>query len=200
MVLAEYITFYTTMATAAATLFGLIFVAISIVPESVTNFDAPLDRQVRATAAYVALLNPLMVGLFALVPYQILGIAVSAASSVGIINTLSMAASLFQRAEKKNGRLRSFLLMFTSLILYGFEFYVSVQLMHQVNDIVWLSILADLLIFITLFGIIRAWELIGIRRFRIQEWLLLLITRFKKNTSNRGEKSAPAEIQDNQKQ
>ncbi len=198
MVPTEYITFYTTMATAAATLFGLIFVAISIAPESVTTENAPLDRQVRATAAYVALLNPLMVGLFALVPYQILGIAVSIVSSVGIINTLSMAASLFQRAGIKEGRIRSIILMAISLVLYGFEFFVALQLMHETPDIVWVTILADLLIFLTLFGIIRAWELIGVRRFRIRDWFLMLRARYEKIRSGRENKSSPGEHQDNQ--
>ncbi len=197
MVPAAYITFYTSMATAAATLFGLIFVAISIAPESITTENASLDRQVRATAAYGALLNPLMVGLFALIPYQILGIAVSAVSSVGMINTLSMAASLFQRAGIIEGRIRSIILMAISLVLYGFEFFVALKLMREVPDPLWLSILADLLIFITLFGIIRAWELIGVRRFRLRDWLLTVIGRHKKNIDTQESKGTRSENQDN---
>ncbi len=175
MVPAEYITFFSVMAAASATLFGLIFVAISISPENITTKAAPIDRQVRATAAYVALLNPLMVSLFALVPYQFLGVATLSISAVGILNTVALSMTLLHSAEHVYSKLRSVLLVIASFILYGFEFYVAVRIDQLVVAKLWLSVLADLLIFITLFGIIRAWELIGIQKFRIRDWLVKVL-------------------------
>ncbi len=172
------------MATVGATLFGLIFVAISIAPEITTGTSAPVDRQIRATAAYVALLNPTMISLFALVPYQLLTIAVSALSWVGIFNTVAMSVTLL-RSKETTGRVLNWFLIILSLILYGFEAFVAVQLEHTVLDNVWLSLLADLMIFITLFGIVRAWELIGVRQYRIRDWLENLVEKKFKRVENK---------------
>jgi hypothetical protein len=182
----EYSTFFTTMAAASATLFGLIFVAISIAPENLTTSNASIERQVRAIAAYIALLNPLMVSLFALVPRQWIGIAVSVLSWIGILNTLAMSVSLFKSTVRPNDMLRSIALMVISLILYGFEAFIAIKISGPVFESYWLSILADVLIFITLFGIVRAWELIGIRHFRIRDWLADLLFRKRKEAGNSG--------------
>jgi hypothetical protein len=90
MIPPEYSPFFSTMAGVGATLFGLIFVAISIAPESVAAQGASLERQIKATTAYIALLNPLIVSLFALVPHQEIGIAVLAAGGFGLLSTLIM--------------------------------------------------------------------------------------------------------------
>ncbi|HSB67262.1 MAG TPA: hypothetical protein VLD65_11845 [Anaerolineales bacterium] len=185
MVPAIYSTFFTTMAVVGATLFGLIFVAISIAPEYVIASTAQLDRQIKATAAYIALLNPLMISLFALVPYQWIGIAASILSWVGILNTLTMLVTLIQNKETNDSRLRNITLILISFIVYGFEAYVAIQIARPVFNEYWLSILADLLIFITLFGIIRAWELIGIRQFRFRDWFGKLIIKLSKSAKER---------------
>jgi hypothetical protein len=167
----EYSIFFTTMATVGATLFGLIFVAISITPEEISSESVSADRQIRAIAAYIALLNPLMISLFAIVPYQLLGIAVLSLSIVGILNTLTMVATMLTGAERGNVKARNLLLIFASLILYSLEGFVAIQLERPIIKTYWFSILADLLIFISLFGIVRAWELIGIRQLHIRDWL-----------------------------
>ena len=173
------------MAAAGATLFGLIFVAISIVPENVTGTTPLVDRQARATAAYIALLNPLLVSLFALIPYQLLGVAVNVISWVGIINTLAISVTLFQHHEHGYDRWRNLILILISLILYVFELYIAFQLEHFVVSNLWFSLLADVLILLTLFGIVRAWELIGIHRFRLIDWYSILVARWKLHEKNR---------------
>lgn len=173
------------MAVVGATLFGLIFVAISISPEDVMASTGRIDRQVKATAAYIALLNPLMISLFALVPYQWIGIAATVLSWVGILNSVAMLVTLIQSKEINEGRLRNIALIAISFILYGFEAYVAIRITGPVFDEYWLSILADLLIFIILFGIIRAWELIGIRQFRIRDWFGKLVLKLSKSYRDR---------------
>ena len=185
MIPANYSTFFTTMAAVGATLFGLIFVAISIAPENLTTSTAEISRQVRATAAYIALLNPLMVSLFALVPNEWIGIAVTVLSWVGILNTLAMSVTLLRGADHVNANVRNMVFIAISFILYGFEAYIAIQITGPVIDSYWLSILADLLIFITLFGIVRAWEIIGIRQFRIRDWLMDIVLRINKHTDKR---------------
>jgi hypothetical protein len=171
MVPAEFSIFFVSMAAVGATLFGLIFVAISISPETVAAASAPVERQIKATSAYIALLNPLMVSLFALVPNQLIGIAVTVLSWIGLLNTLAMALTLKQEAEQGNTKFRNSVFVFVSFILYGFEAFIAIQLLHYTIDTFWFSLLADLLIFLTLYGIIRAWELIGIRQFHVRDWI-----------------------------
>jgi hypothetical protein len=171
MVPAEYSIFFMAMAGVGATLFGLIFVAISISPENVAVASAPVERQVKATAAYIALLNPLMISLFALVPYQIIGIAVTILSWIGLINTLAMTLTLRQEAEQGNTKFRNSIFVVVSFFLYGFEAFIATRLLRYKIEVNWFSFLADILIFLTLYGIVRAWELIGIRQFHIRNWI-----------------------------
>src|ERR1700690_2089057 len=51
MVPPDYSSYFGTMATVAATLFGLIFLVVSITPESIASESAPLERQLKVVAA-----------------------------------------------------------------------------------------------------------------------------------------------------
>jgi hypothetical protein len=101
MVPPDFTVYFTTIATVEATLFGLIFVAISIAPERVAVTSAPLERQVKAFAAYNALLNPLIISLFALVPHQQIGFVILPLGLIGIIQTLIMTLAFFLPKNKE---------------------------------------------------------------------------------------------------
>lgn len=171
MVPPEFTVYFTTMAAVGATLFGLIFVVISIAPESITTTDAPLDRQVKAFTAYIALLNPLIISLFALVPRQQIGTVVLCMGLFGFINTLVMFLNLFQNFSHWSTKLRGSPFVVAGFVLYGYETYFGIRLLQTPTDTLILTVLADLLIGISIFGIIRAWRLVGIRQFHIRDWL-----------------------------
>ncbi len=171
MVPSEYITYFATMAAVGATLFGLIFVAISIVPESVATPNASLDRQVKATTSYLALLNPLVISLFALIPHQQIGVVAIGMSSLGLLNTLGMVLTLFRSAGQSVNRIRPGLFILAGFILYGYETYFAIRLIQFPTDNVSLYFLADLLVMSSVFGVARAWELIGMQRFYLMSWL-----------------------------
>jgi hypothetical protein len=177
MIPAEFLTFFTTMAAVGATLFGLIFVAISISPESVAAVGAPVERQIKATSAYIALLNPLMISLFALVPHQFIGIAVLILSWIGLLNTIAMTLTLNKEAKQGNAKFSNSIFIIVSFFLYGFEAFLAFHLLKSEIEFYWFNLLADNLIFLTLFGIVRAWELIGIRQFHIRNWIKSLPIR-----------------------
>ena len=170
MIPADFSAFFISMAGVGATLFGLIFVAVSIAPESFATEKAPLDRQVKATAAYTALLNPLIISLFALVPHQQIGIAVMTASLISLANTFTLALSLLQNKEQRYERVRHSLFILGGFTLYGYETYFAVRLLQFPQEIFGFYGLANILIVIYIFGVIRAWELIGIRQFRVKNW------------------------------
>ena len=194
MVPPEYQTYFMTMAAVGATLFGLIFVAISIASEGISTINAPLERQIKATASYIALLNPLMISLFALVPHQQIGIAVISLSSVGLFNTLGMTLNLWQKGKLKSAGFRNNIFILGGFFLYGFETYVANHLLQTPIDNNWFFALADLLIIISAFGIIRAWELIGIRQFHIRDWLGSINIEKKGNGSKPHETKSAEEV------
>ncbi len=184
MIPPDYSSYFSTMAAVGATLFGLIFVAISIVPESVATANASLERQVKATAAYIALLNPLVISLFALIPHQQIGIVVIGMSTLGLLNTLGLVMTIIRTVGPSVARLRHSLFVLAGFFLYGYESYFAIRLIKTPTDVVSLYFLADLMIGISIFGVIRAWELIGIRQFHLKNWLSSLFTARKNNHSN----------------
>ena len=107
--------FFSGCATIAGALIGLLFVAISVSPEYLKGENTRTDHQVRAGAAFSALINTLVIALFALLPTADPG-------TVGII-------------------------------------LAGVRLGSTVALIIVLAI------FFFLFGIARAWQLVGAREF-----------------------------------
>ncbi len=182
MIPPEYASFFSTMAAVGATLFGLIFVALSIVPESAVTSHTSLDRQVRATTSYLALLNPLVVSLFALIPHQQIGMVVIGMSTLGLLNTLGMVLTVIGSGGPSVSRFRHSLFILAGFFLYGSESYFAIRLIQSPSDNVSLYFLADLLVGISVFGVIRAWELIGMQRFYLINWLSSI--RKTKNAAN----------------
>lgn len=181
----DYSVYFMTMAAVGATLFGLIFLVISITPATIATASAPRERQVRASTAYSALLNPLIFSLFALVPHQQIGTVVIVLSMIGLINTLIMALILLQNSVQWSVRFRNSPFILVGLVLYCYETYYAVRLLQSPADSSALNALTDLLIVITVYGVAQAWELIGIRQFHVQDWLSSLkATQKKENASN----------------
>jgi hypothetical protein len=172
MVPPDYSVYFTSMATVGATLFGLIFVAISIAPERIATTSAPLERQIKAFAAYNALLNPLIISLFALVPHQQIGFVALPLGLIGIIQTLIMTLTLAQNLSGPIAKFRNSLFILGGFFLYGFEVYFAVCLIQSPADGFALYAFSNFLIIIMIYGVIRAWELIGIRQFHVKDWLV----------------------------
>ena len=184
MVPPDYSVYFTTMATVGATLFGLIFVAISIAPERIATTSAPLERQIKAFAAYNALLNPLIISLFALVPHQQIGFVALPLGLIGIIQTLIMTLTLAQNLSGPIAKFRNSLFILGGFFLYGFELYFAVRLIQSPADSFALYAFSNFLIIIMIYGVIRAWELIGIRQFHVKDWLASFQTANKKEVSS----------------
>ncbi len=172
MIPSDYSNYFTTRATVAATLFGLIFLVVSIAPESIAAGGASLERQVKASAAYLALSNPLIVSLFALLPHQEIGPAVMAVAGAGLLQMLVRGLRLVRRSTERSLLPRNGLFVLAGLILYFLERQDGLQLLGAPGDSSLLYTLGTLMIFILIYGVARAWELIGGRSFRIRDWIL----------------------------
>src|SRR5258707_3856508 len=62
-------------------------------------------------------------------------------------------------------------LLVGSLIVYGYEFYFAVDLIKTPQDTRAILALTELLLVVYAIGLIRAWELLGARRYGLLGWL-----------------------------
>jgi hypothetical protein len=180
MVPAEYLGYFSTMAAVGATLFGLIFVAVSIVPESRTRHNTPVEREIKAITAYVALINPLTISLFALVPHHRISLVLVTMSILGLVDSLIVTVTLLRTSIPWNDKLYASPFIVIGYILYIYETQYALRIIRFPNDSSAFGPLAQVLILITIFGIIRSWELVGIRQLNIRNLLASLrISRIK---------------------
>ncbi|MGB8214975.1 MAG: hypothetical protein WCE68_15615 [Anaerolineales bacterium] len=73
MIPAGYSNFFNALAGTEATLFWVIFAVISIAPAGGINAQAALERQIKILTSYGAMLNSLILSLFAMLPGQTIG-------------------------------------------------------------------------------------------------------------------------------
>ena len=165
MLLTEsYRELFTAVATCAAGLTGLLFVAISVGPrESVAVLPAVI-QQIRAASALLAFINALAVSLFGLVSVNSAGYA---AISVGVGGILFIAASIrsivtspdvsAEQAWRQAG------LIVLLLAAFGSEVACGIGLTSKSTAVFGPAWLSYTLIVLLLVGIARAWELVGNR-------------------------------------
>ncbi len=177
MVPADFANFFSVMAGVGATLFGLIFLVISIKPETTRDENTSVIRQVQIASAYTALLNPLVISLIALVPHATLGTVTVAMSAIGLANTIIMGANLLQDFISWAKRLNKVFFIIGSTVIYSFEIFCAIRLLVAPGDLSSLYGLTTLLVIIYLYGIARAWDLTGARQFHIQEVLAPLVPK-----------------------
>ena len=160
MVTGDYRDLFVVIATSAATLIGLLFVALSF-SENRVRTRPKVVRQFRAAAAFLAFINALSVGLFGLVPGTNIGIP---ALALGFIGLLFTAAGVRRTIEfwvrGSVGHQQSFLVVLLSLA-FGFEVAFGIVLIINIHDTSALQNIGDILIVSLLIGIARAWELAG---------------------------------------
>jgi hypothetical protein len=160
MVTGDYRDLFVVIATSAATLIGLLFVALSFSQNRVRT-SPKVVRQFRAAAAFLAFSNALSVALFALVPGTNVGIP---ALVLGFIGLLFTAAGIRRTVEfwfrRRVGGQQSVLVLLL-LLAFGFEVAFGLVLVINVSDNSALANIGDILIASLLIGIARAWELAG---------------------------------------
>jgi len=62
-------------------------------------------------------------------------------------------------------------LILVSFIIYGFEFYYAILILKEPNNVGNIYMLAGLLLGVYGIGLIRAWQLLGARRYGLWGWL-----------------------------
>ena len=163
--------FFSASVGAGAALIGLIFVAVSIAPERTVMAGAPLERQAVAASAYSALINAFFISLFGLIPGTGLGWITLTMGLLGLWSMLFLGWSLLKHPRGWRSAVRRFLLILVSMVVYGYELYVAVILIKAPSDPYGTYTLATLVGIAYGLGLVRAWQLLGARRFNLANWL-----------------------------
>ena len=162
MVPASYHEFFSGCASVAGALVGLLFVAISISPEKLSDPAGAAAFQIRAGAAFSALLNALVVTLFALLPQTNLGTVALFTSISGIASTTGLVT--IQLRESTGARPREIVLVVALVAVFVTQLVTAVELRGNPRATGAVQTEAMLVVVCFLLGIARAWELLGVRR------------------------------------
>ncbi len=162
MVPDDFVTFFATTAAVAGALIGLLFVAISVAP----TLEEPAHRvetDVRAGIAFSALINALVLSLFALIPGIDLGTTALVLGLVSLSSCVALVVFLSREGAAGPGRRRQVRRLGVQSVVFAYEAVVGVQLMRSTHDSGDVTTLAVLAIVLFIVGIARAWQLIGAR-------------------------------------
>jgi hypothetical protein len=160
MVPSDFIPYFSSSASAGAALVGLLFVAVSLSPESTLARSAPPERRAVAFSAFTGLLNAFFISLSALVPRvefagPLLGMSISSLISVLISSWILLASR-----QPFASALRQAFILLASFAIYGLEIGLCalplLQTPTSVEPIVWL---AFLLLGVYGLALARAWQL-----------------------------------------
>jgi hypothetical protein len=160
----SYRELFTAVATCAAGLTGLLFVAISVGTRESTAVLPAVIQQIRAASALLAFTNALAVSLFGLVSVNSAGYA---AITVGVIGILFIAASVRSMVTSPDvsaqQALRQAGLIVLLLAAFGGELACGIGLTSNSTAVFGPTWLSYTLIALLLIGIARSWELVGNR-------------------------------------
>lgn len=200
MVPASYHDFFGGCATVAGALIGLLFVAISVSPEKLAGDTASADHQVKAGAAFSALVNTLVIALVALLPGTGLDAWSIALASTGLASTVGLIILLW-REHKERIRLGQVFLLVVLIVLYGLQLANGIQLDGSARDVNAVDNQGVLAIFFFLFAIARAWQLVGARDTSLLSTVAAMAQRQVSQGTHRTEgdqapKADPASSQD----
>jgi hypothetical protein len=158
---ASFHDFFNGCASVAGALIGLLFVAISVSPEKLTGDDAHAEHQVRAAAAFSALVNTLVVALVGLLPGASLGDVGIILSGAGLATTSALVIVLYREHQHQ---IRSDVRMLAILfVLYGLQLANAVELDRAPLNLAGIDRQGGLAILFFVFAIARSWQLVGAR-------------------------------------
>jgi hypothetical protein len=123
-----------------------------------------------AASSFTALLNAFFISFGALIP-GIIGSLTLIMSALGLINSSFLAWNLLKERERWLNVVRRVFLILVSFIIYGFEFYYAILILKEPNNVGNIYMLAGLLLGVYGIGLIRAWQLLGARRYGLWGWL-----------------------------
>jgi hypothetical protein len=162
MVPANVHDFFLTTGSVAGALIGLLFVAISVSAERLSQETASAQlHRIRASAALTAFTNALTVSLFALVPGHKIGYTTIAVSIAGIAFVTASLLSLVRLRQVQWRSARDALFLAGLITTFVIQLAEGALVVADQNNPGAVDTIAILVIVCFLIGVARSWELIG---------------------------------------
>jgi hypothetical protein len=173
---ASFHDFFNGCASVAGALIGLLFVALSVSPEKLAGSDANAEHQVRAGAAFSALVNTLVIALVGLLPGASLADAGIILSAAGLATTAALVIVLYREHQQRirRGDVRMLAILF---VLYGLQLANAMQLERSARGVSGIDRQGGLAILFFIFAIVRSWQLVGARTIGLAATLSAAIQR-----------------------
>jgi hypothetical protein len=156
-----YAAFFAASLGAAATLLGLLFVAVSIAPERTFAPDAPIERQIVADSAFTALVNAFFVSMTGAIPGFNIGIVATIIGTVSLLQTAYAGKRLWEGKATVRTLSQRLALVALGLLIYAFQVYYGVRLIRSPTDVTGLIGLLNPMFGVYGFALTRSWELLG---------------------------------------
>jgi hypothetical protein len=163
MVGGGYRDLFVAIAGSAATLTGLLFVALSVTPRRGPALGPAVILQVRTAAALLTFNNALAVSLFGLVPGTNAGIPALVLGVIGITFSAAAVRSIRASGSPARQRLFQFELIGLLLLIFVTELVAGIIVIASPRSGDAVQFIGYALITSLIVGISRAWELIGDR-------------------------------------
>ena len=163
MVTGNYRDFFVVIATSAATLIGLLFVAMSVSGGGRAKDHPQVIRDFRSAAALYAFTNAFTVSLFGLVPGSNIGYPAAIVGFTGLVFTAAGLRTTLSLPTELQRRRPQFALMTGLVLVLGFQLFAGIELILNWHRRSPLDTLGYVLIASLLIGIGRSWEMVGDR-------------------------------------
>ena len=183
---------FVAVASAAAALTGLLFVAVTVTPRPAGGRPRGVIHQVRSAAALLAFTNALGISLFGLVPNNNAGYPAAAFGIIGTLFTLASVRSILADTRARARFLAQLSLIGGLLAVFISEIAFGVELIVRWTNHSALDVLGNLTIASLFIGVARAWEFVGDRDTGIWSSIAVLATGREHPLNVPGEEPAGA--------
>lgn len=153
MVPASFIGYFTAAATAAAALIGLLFVAVTLRPESVRRTGSSAKAHAVAGSSFTALVNSFFVSLIALIPGTELGYTAVIMALISLYSTFRLHRGLGKDES-------AVMLLALALAAYLTQLVAGVLLLASPGDQSLVYTIAYVLVAAFAAALARAWSLL----------------------------------------
>jgi len=157
----SYPEFFESVAASSAALTGLLFVALTVTQRNNRETAPEVIKQIRAGAALVAFVNPLVISLYALSPGTGIRWPAAIAGGSGLLFTAAATRSILASPTTTGHRLGQLGLLNLLVLIFGAELVCGIVLIVNSHRPTPVNIIADALVASLLVGIARAWEFVG---------------------------------------
>jgi hypothetical protein len=153
--------FFAAAAAVVGALIGLLFVAISVSQDRLSESGGRQSHRIRASAALTLFTNALTISMFALIPGIHLGWPALITAVLGEVFVFASLLSLYRLRQEQPGQYRESFFLAGAAILFGYQLLTGIELTGSPESVGDVRALAILVVVGALGGIARSWELIG---------------------------------------